>query len=273
MKTYESFGSQDMVLQSIPFIQDEVQYTLIHSIVSGEGAICYKSQDGQVIYVQTPGYRGWIWMSGQVRSAEREERLRELSDLLRDQQIPGLAGDPGIANVFAGLHAANLGITYQPRMELQAYRCDVPVQPIGVAGEMHVATIRDLMDVAQFLVAFAYDAYGETVDLASRMQDADHLIRSGNLYVWKVDGISVSMANIASRTPRHARINAVCTPSEHRKKGYASALVAQVCHIILKERRIPVLYADGANPNSNRVYRHIGFRESGRIQEIDFIRE
>ncbi|WP_314588870.1 GNAT family N-acetyltransferase [Paenibacillus terrigena] len=270
---YETLGPQDEVLRSIPFIQDEVQYTLIHTIVSGEDAICYKSQDGLVMYAQTPGYRGWIWMSTQVQGQDREERLRELCDRLGEQRVPGFAGDPDVVHLFAGLYAAEHAITYQPRMELQAYQCEVPILPEGVAGEIQEATVRDIMDVARFLVEFAYDAYGETVELASRMQEADHLIRSGNLYVWKVDGTTVSMANIASRTPRHARINAVCTPLAHRKKGYASALVAQVCRIILEKGRTPILYADGANPDSNHVYQHIGFRVSGRIREIDFIRE
>ncbi|WP_018754492.1 GNAT family N-acetyltransferase [Paenibacillus terrigena] len=270
---FKIFGPQDEVLQSVPFIQDEVQYTLIHTITCSEDAICYKSQDGLVIYAQTPGYRAWIWMSDKLREAERESRLLELCDVLPDTPIPGIAGDPNVVALFSALYAAKHHISHQPRMELQAYQCPNVVNPEGVVGELQVASARDLLEVARFLVEFTYDAYGKTVELSSQLQDADRLIGSGNLYVWKVDGTPVSMANIASRTPRHARINAVCTPLAHRKKGYASALVAQVCRIILEEGRTPILYADGANPDSNRVYQHIGFRVSGRIREIDFIRE
>jgi len=270
---YETFGPQDDVLQSIAFIQDEVQYTIIHSIVSGDDATCHKSRDGQILYAQTPGYRGWIWVSGQVQGAERGERLRALCEALGDSSVPGLAGDPDIVHEFAAMYADAHMITYQPRMELQAYQCRVLKLPEGVAGICQVATVRDLLDVAGFLVEFALDAYGVTVDLGSQMQDADRLIRSGNLYLWKVNSEAVSMANVASRTPRHARINAVCTPRAYRKQGYASALVAEVCHIILEEGLTPILYADGANPNSNRVYQQIGFEASGMIQEIDFIRE
>jgi len=270
---YETFGPKDVVLQSTAFVQDEVQYTIIHSIVGGDDATCHKSRDGQILYAQTPGYRGWIWVSGQVQGAEREERLRALCEVLGDSCVPGLEGDPGIVHEFASMYADAHTITYQSRMELQAYQCRVLKLPEGVTGVCQVATARDLLDVAQFLVEFALDAYGETVDLALQMQDADRLIRSGNLYLWKVNGESVSMANVASRTPRHARINAVCTPRAHRKQGYASALVAEVCHIIMEEGLTPILYADGANPNSNRVYQQIGFEVSGKIQEIDFIRK
>ncbi|WP_152396126.1 GNAT family N-acetyltransferase [Paenibacillus guangzhouensis] len=270
---YETFGPGDEVLQSIAFIQDEVPYTLIHSIVGGGDAVSYKSRDGQVVYAQTPGYRGWVWISKHMQGMEREERLRTLCAALGDVKVPGLAGDPDIVLAMASLYAAAHGVAYHPRMELQAYQCRVPKLPEGVMGVCQAATARDVLDVARFLVEFTLDAYGNTVDLASQMQDADRLIRSGNLYLWKVNGESVSMANIAGRTPRHARINAVCTPRAYRKQGYASALVAEVCRIILAEGLTPILYADGANPNSNRVYQQIGFEASGKIQEIDFIRE
>nr|WP_240464278.1 GNAT family N-acetyltransferase [Paenibacillus apiarius] len=61
------------------------------------------------------------------------------------------------------------------------------------------------------------------------------------------------------------------TAPEHRKQGYASALVAELCSIIQKEELIPVLYADRVNPDSNNVYRKIGFTERGIIREMAFV--
>lgn len=78
------------------------------------------------------------------------------------------------------------------------------------------------------------------------------------------------MANIAHRSARHARMNAVFTAHNYRKKGFASALVAQQCMMLQKEGLLPMLYADIENPDSNKVYKNIGFVEVGKIAELSF---
>lgn len=79
-----------------------------------------------------------------------------------------------------------------------------------------------------------------------------------------------TMANITYRSPRHARINTVYTPVEHRKKGCASAIVAEACCFLHSENLVPILNADLKNPNSNKVYRKVGFIEAGKIAEFKF---
>ncbi len=78
------------------------------------------------------------------------------------------------------------------------------------------------------------------------------------------------MAAVANRSPRHARIGYVYTPPQERKKGYASALVAQVSRMVSEEGLVPTLYADVENPDSNKVYRGIGYQDAGVIREIGF---
>ncbi|GGH86363.1 GNAT family N-acetyltransferase [Saccharibacillus endophyticus] len=78
------------------------------------------------------------------------------------------------------------------------------------------------------------------------------------------------MANMAPASPRYRRINEVYTPREFRKKGYASALVSDICLRLNAEGITPVLYADCANPDSNGVYRKIGFKENGRLLDTRF---
>ncbi|WP_051287548.1 GNAT family N-acetyltransferase [Paenibacillus taiwanensis] len=113
---------------------------------------------------------------------------------------------------------------------------------------------------------------GETTDTLDQMPLAARLISSGHLFGWVTDGEFVSIANITFRSPRHGVINSVYTPPEHRKRGYASALVASLCDVLLnKENLTPILYADTANPHSNKVYQGIGFKASGLVHAIKFV--
>ena len=50
------------------------------------------------------------------------------------------------------------------------------------------------------------------------------------------------------------------TPAEHRGRGYGSSVTAAVVRALLGSGVTPMLYADAANPVSNRIYERMGFR-------------
>lgn len=69
------------------------------------------------------------------------------------------------------------------------------------------------------------------------------------------------MAGTAGQTPAGIRVGPVYTPPQHRGRGYASNLTAEVSRRMLAERRrFCFRYTDLANPTSNHIYREIGYR-------------
>ena len=118
--------------------------------------------------------------------------------------------------------------------------------------------------MAQFLVGFSEDAYGVRANAASKVETARRLIQQGGLYLWIAGGKAVSMANVAHRSPRHGRINAVYTPRAERKKATPAPWL-QTSDFASQDGLVPMLYADQANPVSNRLYQHIGFSRAGRL--------
>jgi uncharacterized protein len=69
------------------------------------------------------------------------------------------------------------------------------------------------------------------------------------------------MAGFARPTAKTISINAVYTPPEHRRRGYATALVAAVSEEGLRRGKAAcVLYMDISNPTSNSIYQKIGYR-------------
>ena len=57
-----------------------------------------------------------------------------------------------------------------------------------------------------------------------------------------------------------ARVGPVYTPPEQRRKGYASAAVAEVSQRFLDAGARVCLYTDQANPTSNGIYQALGYR-------------
>jgi predicted GNAT family acetyltransferase len=77
--------------------------------------------------------------------------------------------------------------------------------------------------------------------------------------LWE-DPQPVSLAGFGGWTPTGVRIGPVYTPPELRRRGYASALTAELsAQLLAGGLRYCFLYTDLANPTSNRIYQAIGY--------------
>ncbi|OMF37313.1 hypothetical protein BK133_06860 [Paenibacillus sp. FSL H8-0548] len=266
----ERLYTDDLVLNQYPFMKDELSYNLVHLIVAFEGATTFKTADGRMVFAGSPGHNAWLWLAEEMTDERRLLLMKELVAYYEEIDLPGICGSPHTVEPFAKLYAEIRQKNYHTYMMMEAYSCPKVIKPTKVKGAMVQATRQHLELVAEFMAGFSEDAYGASVIPASQLAAAEGMIMRGNLYFWSVDEQPAAMANIAHRSPRHGRINVVYTPPVLRKNGYASALVAGLCSILEEENRKPMLYADTRNPASNKVYKNIGFVESGPIAEIRF---
>lgn len=267
------FTKEDGLLNQKPFIDYEVQYNLFHRIIEGDKYIALKDDDNNVMALQNPGHRMWLWINDTLKEETIFKKIDSLSYQLKDEKLSGIAGDPKIADYFADRYSKLLGVPYEVVISLESYHCPEVIKPQGVPGKLILPQSEHLDIIAEYLVGFLYWSYNKKVPKKNQISTAEKLIDSGNLFLLEVEKKVVSMAYITHRSPRHARINTVYTPPEERKNGYASKLVAELSKKILEEGLTPVLYADTTNPTSNRVYKNIGYIESGKIDEIKFIYE
>lgn len=267
---FKRFTVADHVLDQKDFARDEVQYNLIYRIREYEDAVRIKSEDEKLIFTQSPGYNPWLWISQEMGLEQRRDLIQKLVEYVRDHDFPGVSAEPETAQLFAESFCEFQEKLFHTYMMLEAYHCLVVKKPANVEGYLRLATEEYSTTIAEFMAGFSEDAFGKPVQPEMMLPTAEEAVNSGRLYLWIVDDTPVSMANIAHQTLRHARINDVYTPRAHRKKGYASAIVAEICSHLLYDEVTPMLYADAQNPDSNKVYQSIGFVEAGRIADIKF---
>jgi len=93
---------------------------------------------------------------------------------------------------------------------------------------------------------------------------------NGGFFVWDDEGV-VSIAGYGGSTPRGIRIAPVYTPPHRRRRGYASALVAELTQQLLDGgRRYCFLFTDLSNPTSNRIYGRVGYRAVSDVDQYAF---
>lgn len=187
----------------------------------------------------------------------------------RFDEIPAVLGPDDAAHAFAMEWVSMKGGAWRPGMEQGVYRVDRVDPPAGVPGRVRLAT----EDEAELAVAWGE---GFARDTGVMFPTAPEVIQSwidnGLLYVWDVDETPVCITVAHGRTPSAMRIGYVYTPPEARRRGYASALVAAVSHIMLHVGcDFCVLYTDLSNPTSNAIYQRIGYRLIERVRDYDIV--
>ncbi|KGE17894.1 GNAT family N-acetyltransferase [Paenibacillus wynnii] len=267
---FEKYTADDRVLRSEAFVKDELEHNLIHMISRFEDSLKIKSVDDQLIFTQSKGYNPWLWVSRELESDQWKLRIEDLVQHVKGTAFPGITAEPSTARLFAESFCEGRETSFHTKMILVSYHCQVLIKPENVDGNLLQANEEHSEIIAEFMAGFSEDAFGMPATPQNFLSMAEEAARSGHLYLWMVKDTPVSMAKIAHRSVSHGRINEVYTPRAYRKRGYASATVAEICEMLLRENVTPMLYADAKNPDSNKVYQSIGFVEKGKMAEIKF---
>jgi hypothetical protein len=98
-------------------------------------------------------------------------------------------------------------------------------------------------------------------------------VEDAGTWLWETDGTPVALSGFWGPTPTGIRVGPVYTPPAHRRRGYATALVADLsAHLLAAGNRACYLSTDLANPTSNSIYARIGYErvcDSARIRFRD----
>ena len=186
--------------------------------------------------------------------------------------IPGVIGPADDAEKMAQAWSRLGNVEYFLAMDQGLYQLTQVEQPVGIPGKARLFASGDLDLLAQWTLGFYRDAIPwETPALDMIQKGAKARILNGMTYLWEVDGQPVAMAALARPTRRTITVNLVFTPAEHRRQGYATALVAAISAEGLKRGKDAcVLYTDLMNPTSNSIYQKVGYQRIGHSKNFCF---
>jgi predicted GNAT family acetyltransferase len=185
----------------------------------------------------------------------------EAAEALVQLELPGLRGTPTTAAAFTQAWSQATGARAEQGRSDTLYRLRDFNPPAGVAGGPRAATEDDAELVAGWLVAFGVEALGEQSNIAAGHETFRRIAASGGqLALWTVDDAPVAMARVHAPAVGVSRIGPVYTPPQSRGNGYGAAVTSEaVQHAKSLGARDVVLFADVANPGSNRIYQRMGF--------------
>lgn len=252
----------DSIFQSPGFLKSEVQYNLIHRIADDPDAELYASDNHQAIFARTSlRFPAWVWIDDDAEQSVWEE----VSETVKERCLG--KGDFEMVSSweFIESFARTNHLSKERVLDMESYVCRQINPETPLSGVMARPTMLDSDRIAAFFAGFMLDGFGKEVTAESQLGSAERLIQSGHLYTLVAENQIVSIANIAHRSERHARINTVFTPPSMRGQGYATSLVAKLTSLVLEEDRDAVLFTDQTNQTSNSIYQRIGYQSCGKV--------
>jgi uncharacterized protein len=185
--------------------------------------------------------------------------------------LPGALGPSVAIARFAGIWEARTGTTGRIAIRQRSYRAEEAHVPEGVPGELRPYREDDRELVLAWMDAFVAEALPSAPPedaagwLERRLAEPE-----GGVAIWE-DGGPVSLGSFGGLTPNGIRVGPIYTPPELRRRGYASALTAEVTQMLLdRGRRFCFLFTDLANPTSNSIYQRIGYRPVTDVDQWAF---
>lgn len=225
--------------------------------------------DGAVVaaFMHTPPHAlhvGWA----------TQEQARQLAGQLAQKtyEAGGVGGDKKAAAAFAQEWVSVRGGQAVTRMELGVFDLPAEAQLIfAVTGHARPAQAGDLDLVDGWMQSFRTEVEPDGAGPATRRGPSlAPAVDDGRVLLWQKEGCAVSMAYASPPNGGVVRISGVWTPVDHRRHGYASAVVAGLSRLQAAAGHRCLLYTDLANPTSNAIYQAIGYRRVGDHVTIDF---
>lgn len=181
------------------------------------------------------------------------EECAKLASHFSDISYPGfIASDPTCDWFLSAAGAENFHVPVRQGI----FQLDGPPKKPPVAGKLSVA--EDTYLVVKWMSEFHDEVEGHGAPSREHLKQ-----RAGRspFYFWLLGGEPVAMAGIVREGIKGSTIGAVFVPPEHRGHRYGEAITAAVAAEILKSgKAFSNLYADEANPISNKIYDRIGYR-------------
>lgn len=191
----------------------------------------------------------------------------------KKQTIKGVVGPDEASENFA-LAWTQVSLAIQRKGMFQLiYKLTTLNEIKSPEGHFQLADESHLQLVAGWWKSFFDQAVPQDqVTAEQSLLGAQRVIKTKSLYLWFDEkNQPVSMCGVVRRTQNGVVIALVYTPTEFRKKGYASALTFEASREQLKSGyQFCALYTDRDNPTSNKIYQDIGYHQIATSKQYLF---
>lgn len=210
----------------------------------------------------------------QVVVFEDREGLHEfIAEQFSQESIPvnEVVGEREAAEGFAAVWAKKMNKQVEVLMDQGLYRLDSVTHGLQKSpGTWQVAGTDDAPLLEEWFMQFHQDTGMKSPTREEAHERIEAFLKTKEVYVWEVEGKAVACMKRGRPSKHGITVSFVFTPEEHRRKGYARSLVAEVSEELLETYDFCMLYTDLLNSTSNKIYSEIGYQQISNPVHLKF---
>ena len=259
---YKAIKPDNAIFKSQEFQKDKYKFNLILKNLPSPELELYSDEESYIVCRGSKKWPTWIWTSENFDGS----KIGEIEDLIKiyltDNERDKFTCKKELYDLLVKRKFANLNTDdYFEMGFLICHRTKAPKVCDGVLS-------KPTESVIEVLVRYWYDDNIEMngnnpISPEQARKDVETFISDEKFYVLKnAENKIVCMAGY-SITGEQAKITHVYTPTEERKKGYASNLIYLMTNEILERGLVPLLYTDYNYIPSNKAYINAGYEDKG----------
>lgn len=264
----KNIDKYNIIFKSDDYRNDVVPFQLLE-LIKENPILLVSDEKNFIIGASHPEMPVWVWTADEIEESAAASLAEYFyGTFSKDRQKFSFVAKPETAKLLTEyfIKRKNAKVSV---LNMQSYKNEKVIPAKNQDAVIEIPTENDVSSIAGILKNFSLECFGNALSNDEEyVNTAKKLLNDRYLRVIKENGKVVAMARSSRENDEFVAVNGVYTVPEHRRKGYASAIVAYISDLILQNGKTPALYTDLSNPSSNTAYKNIGFTEQAPIDQI-----
>lgn len=262
---------KDKIFDELMSEDDKLLFNLFELIKENSGSFIATDDKTYIFAQNNRRAPSWLFLTEKPQGQTFDELLSIVSGMAKLNALFKINAREDFAGELLEAVSHACGIEYSVEVPMEVYSCKKSIPFTSDDGRMISPREEHREILKEFVVGMVRDSAGLVFGADDSEKFTSALLSSQSFFLWENgEGKIVSMAKIAHKTAKYARLNAIFTDSDSRGKNYTKMLVSQLTGSILSEGLIPLIYADRRNVDKNESFRMIGYEKVGEVSQFEF---
>ena len=260
----------DYVFDTLMDENDKITYNLFN-LIRNDSSSFIVTDDKYYIYAQNSRRAPhWLFIKDIPDEKSFEELVALVSGMLKLNPLLKINGYDHHIKPILEVISERYHLNFTSEITMNVLACKKLTKKVADVGKMITPKEEHRQILTEYVSEMSADKTGYFMPNEDTEKFVSALINSSSLYLWE-NGKIVSMAKVAHKTDKYARINTVYTDEGSRGKGYTRMLISQISENLMQEGLIPIVYADISDTVVINAFSDLGFENYGCITQFAFV--